>query len=134
MERLHHLTPDQRPRWGRMDAGRMLAHLTDACKMATGDLAVAPRNGPLRYWPLRDLVIYYLPWPKGAPTAPELIRRSVDDWEHGLHEFDRAADRVVQKATVGPLAEHPAFGRLNRQTWGVLIARHIDHHLKQFGL
>ena len=44
-ERLHQLTPDQQPRWGRMDAGRMLAHLTDACRMATGDLAVAPRKG-----------------------------------------------------------------------------------------
>ena len=79
MERLHQLTPDQQPRWGRMDAGRMLAHLTDACRMATGDLAVAPRKGPLRYWPLRDLVIYYLPWPKGAPTAPELVRRRRDE-------------------------------------------------------
>lgn len=28
----------------------------------------------------------------------------------------------------------PAFGRLTRPAWGVLSYRHIDHHLRQFGV
>jgi len=28
--------------------------------------------------------------------------------------------------------EHPAFGALSRRAWGVLIYRHMDHHLRQF--
>ena len=30
--------------------------------------------------------------------------------------------------------EHPAFGRLARRAWGVLAYRHLDHHLRQFGV
>jgi hypothetical protein len=30
--------------------------------------------------------------------------------------------------------EHPAFGRLSGRAWGALVYRHMDHHLRQFGL
>ena len=54
----------------------MLAHLNDTYRMGLGTLPVASRNLPLRFKPIRTLFIYYLPMPKGAPTAPELIARS----------------------------------------------------------
>ena len=53
----------------------MLAHLNDSYRMATGELKVKPKNLPLRYTPIKQLIIYVLPFPKGAPTAPELIAR-----------------------------------------------------------
>lgn len=133
VRRVHSLTPEMTPSWGKMDARRMLAHITDAGKMALGEIAAQPRNLPIRHWPLRELVIYVLPWPKGAPTAPELIRRSADDWDAGLREFDGVVDRLVAKSQTGSFPEHPAFGRMSTKTWGALIARHLDHHLTQFG-
>ena len=33
-----------------------------------------------------------------------------------------------------PLQEHPAFGALTYKDYGVLIARHTEHHFRQFGL
>ena len=33
-----------------------------------------------------------------------------------------------------PLQEHPAFGRLTYNQYGALMARHTDHHLRQFGV
>ena len=33
-----------------------------------------------------------------------------------------------------PLPEHPAFGVLSHKAYGVLIARHTDHHFRQFGV
>ena len=53
----------------------MLAHLNDSYRMATGELAVKGKWLPFRYAPLRQLVVYAMPIPKGAPTAPELIAR-----------------------------------------------------------
>ena len=73
--RVERLTPDAAAQWGKFTAPKMLAHLNDAMRMASGELAVAPRNTPLRFWPLKQLVIYVLPFPKGAPTAPELLAR-----------------------------------------------------------
>lgn len=132
MTRVHALTPDARPAWGAMDARKVLSHITDASRMASGDLPVKPKGGPLRYWPMPDLVIYALPWPHGAPTAPELIERTVSDWDAGMRAFDMAVGHLIDRATVGALPEHPAFGTLSNAQWGALMARHLDHHLTQF--
>jgi hypothetical protein len=44
----------------------------------------------------------------------------------------------VERFATGPRArtwpEHPAFGRLSASQWGVLAHRHVDHHLRQFGV
>ena len=68
--RLERLTPDASPRWGKFNAPQMVCHLVDAFKMASGELPVKTRKTPIRYPPLKQLIIYYLPFPKGAPTAP----------------------------------------------------------------
>ena len=71
--RLDSLAATKAPLWGRMDCPQMLAHLSDGVRMAMGELDVAPRPGPLRFPPLRHAIIYWLPFPKGAPTVPELL-------------------------------------------------------------
>ena len=73
----------------------MLAHLNDAMRMATGELPVAPKNLPLRYFPLKQLVVYVLPFPKSAPTAPELLARCTGaQFEQEKAEFRKIVDRL----------------------------------------
>ncbi len=133
LRRLDAVAPDAPRLWGRMSAGQMLCHVAGALEMAMGLKTVAPKRTPLRFFPLNRLVIYVLPWPKGAPTAPEL---RVD------HPADVAAERARAKALVTQFAErpvpregpvHPAFGPLSGRDWSALQYRHLDHHLRQFG-
>src|SRR5580765_2691180 len=120
MRRFARLSPDARPRWGRFDAPRMLAHVTDAVRMATGEVAIAPRGGPLKYWPVNVLVMFYLPWPKGAPTAPELLSRRMVDWAGELKALEQAVDRFAARDIHGSWPPHPAFGDLDGRQWGRL--------------
>jgi hypothetical protein len=30
--------------------------------------------------------------------------------------------------------DHPGFGRMSARDWDVLQYRHLDHHLRQFGV
>src|SRR4051812_42772378 len=75
LDRMQRLSPEAMARWGKMTAPQMLAHLADWMLMAKGEIRIAPRNKVLRYPPLKQLVIYWLPFPRGVPTAPELISR-----------------------------------------------------------
>ncbi|MBI4752366.1 MAG: DUF1569 domain-containing protein [Acidobacteria bacterium] len=38
-----------------------------------------------------------------------------------------------QRGPAGQWSLHPAFGRLTGTEWGILAARHMNHHLRQFG-
>jgi uncharacterized protein DUF1569 len=132
LERLQNVTPESRPQWGKMNAEQMLTHIVQSMRMAVGELPVKSKKLPMRFWPLRELIVYVLPWPKGSPTAPELIPVNCESLETCKRELARLADLFVERK--GDWPEHPAFGKLGRAAWGVLVRRHLDHHLRQFGM
>lgn len=133
--RLDKLTPDAQARWGRMNAQQMLAHCVDAFRMAAGELAVEPKRMlPLRYFPLKHLMIYVVPFPKNAPTAPALVARPPDSIDA---ERERVKSLLVTLGAIpddAPRAAHPLFGAMNTALWGALGYKHLDHHLRQFGV
>jgi hypothetical protein len=134
LDRLERLTPDTVPLWGLMTAPQMLAHLADWMLMAKGELRVTLKKRPQRFPPLKQLMIYWLPFPKGIQTSPELIGRKTLEWE-----IERAAVRrhVQSFEILNPNAtwpEHPVFGKMTSQAWSVFAYRHMDHHLRQFGV
>ena len=133
--RVDRLSADSKAAWGKFTAAQMVAHLNDAMRMATGELAVAPKKMPLRYFPLKQLVLYVLPFPKSAPTAPELLARcNAADLRAEQAEFTKIATRAAAKAPSDRWPEHPAFGTMSHKAWGKLIYKHTEHHLKQFGV
>jgi hypothetical protein len=131
--RLTALRPDTPARWGRFTAIQMLAHLAESVRMALGDLDVVPIRLPIRYPPLKQIVIYCLPFPRNAPTSPELLARRPADFELERNAAGSLLERLASPPD-GPRPAHPLFGRLSEQAWGVLIYRHYDHHLRQFGV
>jgi hypothetical protein len=122
------------PRWGKMNAELMVAHLVGSARMALGELSPRPKKLPLRYFPLKQLVIYWLPFPKGAPTAPELLPKETGAIDGNKSELARLLRVFAERANATTWPAHPAFGNLSKQAWGVLMYRHFDHHLRQFGV
>ncbi len=118
-----------------MNVSQMLTHLSDALRMTFGELPVRERHMPLlRSFPMKQLVLYVLPFPKGAPTAPELLSRVPDSFD-----AERAQCKALLELfgdTSGSLrfAPHPIFGPLTPSQMGTLVHKHIDHHLRQFGV
>jgi len=132
-DRVGTLAWDRSAEWGKFTAPKMICHLAESLRMAMGDLTVAPKHLPIRYTPLKQLIIYVAPFPKGSPTAPELLARAPGDWAHDVAEVQALLARAGSARTTDSWPEHPAFGKLTTRAWGVLIYRHMDHHLKQFG-
>jgi hypothetical protein len=133
--RVGKLTADTKAQWGKMSASGMLAHLNDSYRMCTGELTVKPKNVPLRFTPIKQLIIYVLPFPKGAPTAPELVARcdgaSLDAEKAA---FQALFARLAAVKAGDSLQPHPAFGPLTHAQYGALMAKHTEHHFRQFGL
>jgi hypothetical protein len=132
-DRVGALAPDRRAEWGTFSAPKMVCHLGDALRMAMGDLKVAPKRLPIRYPPLKQLIIYAAPFPKGTPTAPELLARQPREWVNDVADVQDLLARAGSARTTDTWPDHPAFGKLSKRAWGVVIYRHMDHHLRQFG-
>jgi hypothetical protein len=133
IRRLDSLTAAARPKWGSLDAPRMICHLGDALAMSLGELAVKSANRKaFQHFPLKHLIIYVLPFPKGVPTAPELLSTPPRDFDADRRRLVGFINRIAAAPkAMGP--EHPFFGPLTNEEWNALHWKHISHHLKQFG-
>jgi Protein of unknown function (DUF1569) len=132
--RIDRLAPQASARWGSFTAPRMMSHLIDAVRMALGELLIPQRKSFLANRVVRYLVIHVFPFPRGAPTAPALLARAPDNWTSDAAALKAIIERAAAQANGGSWQAHPAFGVLSGADWGVLIHKHVDHHLKQFGV
>ena len=134
--RLRSLRPDSERRWGRMSAAQAMGHLAASAEMATGDLRI-PRvlwGRILGRMVKAKVLADEKPFGRNSPTAKELKLQSEPDFGS---ERDRLLALIDRFATGGPAAcsshPHPFFGALTPQEWAMLMYKHLDHHLRQFG-
>lgn len=132
--RVRTLSASSTGRWGSMDVVGMLRHLQLSARMALGELDVPSVNKrAFQMFPLKHLIIYVFPFPKGAPTAPALKPSTAAS----LEEERTAVLELLERIGTGPRdgigPAHPLFGPLTWREWGVATYKHTDHHLKQFG-
>lgn len=131
--RIGHLVPDAPRQWGTMTCHQMLCHVSDQLRAALGELPTKDRSSLFTRTVLPFLIIRVgVPAPRGrVQTAPEMKTAQPVDWQADLDSLYELLDRL-SVATEG--ARHPMFGELSPTEWGILSARHLNHHLLQFGV
>ena len=133
--RVRSLSVSSTARWGSMDVAGMLRHLHLSTRMALGDMQVPSANKrAFQRFPLKHLILYVLPFPKGAPTAPELKPNAEVSLEDERAAVLELLERLGTGSRDGVGPDHPLFGPLTWREWGAATYKHCDHHLKQFGV
>ena len=133
-QRIGTVTAASVPRWGRMDATAMLTHLRLSALMALGELPVANKSKrAFQVFPIKHLILHVVPFPKGAPTAPELLAGDAAPVDATRSDLVSLVERIGTGPREGEGPVHPLFGRLSFREWGVATYKHVDHHLRQFG-
>jgi hypothetical protein len=132
--RVRSLSVSSSARWGSMDVAGMLRHLRLASLMALGEYSVPSANKRVfQVFPLKHLILYVLPFPKGAPTAPALKCDAAASFEEERAALLEVLERIGTGLRDGMGPAHPLFGPLSWREWGVVTYKHTDHHLRQFG-
>jgi hypothetical protein len=133
--RLSRLPPGAERQWGKMAAAQMMAHCSAALEVATGD---RPRKQALIgkiFAPfVRSSLLGEKPFGRSSPTDPAFIVTEDRDFETEKQRLtdivNRFCERGPEKASV---QVHSFLGGLNGEEWGVMMYKHLDHHLRQFG-
>ncbi|HKO45553.1 MAG TPA: DUF1569 domain-containing protein [Pyrinomonadaceae bacterium] len=132
--RLRSLSASSTGKWGSMNVENMLQHLRLSASMALGELPVPSVNKRLfQMFPLKHLILYVFPFPKGAPTAPALKPSVATAFEEERAAVLELIERVAAGRSECESRAHPLFGPLTHKEWCAVTYKHTDHHLKQFG-
>lgn len=136
-QRIAQLRPDSKREWGKMSPAQALEHCSRGIEMALGDKNL-PRMlvGRILGWMVKPKVIGNdAPLRRNSPTMKELI---VQDDPELATERTRLCGLIDRFAAAGPAGctthPHSFFGRLTPEEWAILMYKHLDHHLRQFGV
>jgi hypothetical protein len=136
-ERLARLTPDSERLWGRMSAAQMVAHCSAGMEMAVGD-RLPPRIfvGRIIGGMVKARVLGNdEPLRRNTPTEKGMRVEGERDLEAERERLRGLVDRFVAAGPAGCTTHpHSFFGRLTPQEWAILMYKHLDHHLRQFGV
>jgi Protein of unknown function (DUF1569) len=134
--RIHQLTTNSQRLWGKMDVAQMLAHTKVAFKVPLSKTPM-PRMllGKLIGWAIKAKLYNEEPWKKNLPTAPEFKITNQRDFEVEKNEIIKLINQFHESGpeNVGNFP-HPFFGSYTKEQWGKSMYKHLDHHLKQFGV
>jgi hypothetical protein len=134
--RLSRLRRDQPRQWGKMSAAQMLAHCSLGLEMAAGKIR-PPRAlmgrilGPV----IKPMVFRASEkMRRNSPTSKELVVKDDRDFEAERKRLSGLIDGFAAAGPGGCTAHpHAFFGSLTADEWAVLMYKHLDHHLRQFG-
>jgi hypothetical protein len=134
--RIGRLRSDTARGWGKMDSAQAMAHCALALEAATGDAKLGRPFAARLLGPFfKGWVLGPKPFSKNSPTHPQLVMLSPLD-------FDRERTRLLASIRkfhdAGPESaarfEHGFVGKLTGEQWGRMQHKHLDHHLRQFGV
>ena len=124
--------------WGTMTSQRMVEHLVDVIRIATGeypqDLLIDVEKIPsmLRFLdsdkPMaKDIQVPFAT--KEIPLRNEELALAVDEYTEAWISLEELFEFNPTFTSV-----HPYYGPLNFDQWKRLHAKHLTHHFQQFGL
>ncbi len=136
-DRLKQLSADSQPLWGTMNAAQMLAHCAGALRMSFGEIP------PVRHF-FTNILGFLIkplvfkndePLRRNAPTTQALVMTGELDIETERAQLGALIDRFVKAAPADITSlPHSFFGKLTQAEWAILMYKHLDHHLRQFGV
>jgi Protein of unknown function (DUF1569) len=131
------LKPDSHPLWGMMNVAQMVAHCSAGLELASGDRR-PPRAliGRVIGWAIKPMVLRNdEPMRRNSPTVEGLVVRDKRDLEIERKRLLGLINQFVAAGSNG-CTKHPHsfFGQLTPDEWAILMYKHLDHHLRQFGV
>lgn len=137
LARLERLTPDAQPRWERLNAAEMMTHCAVAYALLLGDRteSLSFPMKVLNRWVFKWKVVSARPYPENGPTPTSPVSADAIVFETERATLSRYI-RTVHAYSASDMEgrKHPLFGPLGAQEWSTLFWKHLDHHLRQFGV
>ncbi len=138
IKRINTLEPNSKPIWGTMSVDQMLAHCNVTYKYTYKPEQFKKPNFLMKFLLksfIKKIVVSEKLYGKNRRTAPYFIITETKDFEKEkqfLTENIHKTQLLGSKHFEG--LENFSFGKMTSSEWNNLFYKHLDHHLKQFGV
>ena len=136
-QRIARLRSDSPRQWGKMNAPQAVAHCSRGLELALGELRPSRVLLGRIMGPIIKPKVFENDEPlrRNTPTVKGLV---VQDERNLAKERARLYGVIDRFVAAGPkgctMHPHSFFGPLTPQEWAILMYKHLDHHLRQFGV
>ncbi len=135
-DRLNKLTPDTDAQWGKMNPAQMMKHCQYAIEVPLEKSHMPRPNALMRFAFkfFRASMTNDKLWKPGLPTVKSFVVKDTHDFDQEKQALLSLMNEFYARREGAALPDHPAFGKFSREEWGKLHYKHLDHHLRQFGV
>lgn len=132
--RFNQLSESSVKQWGKMSVGQMLHHCQGPLNIMLEKDTYGLKPNLLTTLFFKKMLYNDTPFRKNLPTANFLKESDPKDFYAEKQKLSLLLDEFESKRNREEWKAHPGFGYFTKQQWGQMQYKHLDHHLKQFGV
>ena len=136
LHRIEKLHPSLQPKWGKLNMEQMLAHLNLSLQVNWGNLELKPVLMAVLFRGIsRRILLGKKPLPKKLPADKKTLAKYVPDFYSEKLQVENAVRMYIEKGPEG-LSRNPhnLLGKITPEESAFISYKHLDHHLRQFGV
>ncbi len=136
LNRISKLNESSQGSWGKMEVGQMLHHCQFPLSLALGRYEMKKPNPFMKliFKSFKKGLYDDKPWKPNLPTAKPFKVVDKKDFQPEREILIGLVTDFHQEKERKNWDSHPAFGVFTHEQWGKMQYKHLDHHLRQFGV
>lgn len=136
VERIEKLSPIALSEWGVMTVSQMLEHCQQPIKVSFGTLQLKPNLISFLFGKMaKKKMSQQKQFKHSLPTVKEFVIKHEPDFNQAKATLTQMVQRFANEGHAAIAnTKHPFFGEMSMEEWDTLQWKHLDHHLRQFGV
>ncbi len=135
IDRINNLKENSSGLWAKMTVSQMLVHCQQPLLFAEGKIEIKRSFIGFLLGKMFKNKFLKQDFGKNSPTDKKFIITNSPDFEKEKNELIKLIIRFKEKGIHFLVStQHPFFGEMTAEEWGIMSYRHLDHHLRQFGV
>ncbi len=132
--RIGSLSENSQAQWGKMSVGQMAHHIQGPLNIILEKNTYGLKPNWFAKTFFKKSMYSNKHWGKNLPTLKEFRETTDRDFNTEKTKLLELVDELGAQRERKDWQAHPTFGSLTKEQWGKMQYKHLDHHLRQFGV
>ena len=134
LQRINNIGENTTPEWGEMNAGQMFSHTKIPFEIVLEKRPPVGKPNFLMKLIFKKMMYNDKLFKKNMPTPKRFQISSDKDFNIERQDLIESINDMYNKREKTDWPDHPMFGKFTANQTGQMMFKHLDHHLRQFGV